>query len=455
MLTALLAPDRIQPPSMSDASLPASPRAPRVLLFARQPYALTPAKLPRALRLAGCEVAALGVRHGLLARTRHLDRFFLAHTDARRLLVDLDRACRTWRPELLIPGDMWSVHYLRSVARSRLVRLLRPALCRLIERSIGRRGGYGVVDSKFALLRLAETLGAPAPSFRIVARPDWAAAFARGRYPVVVKSEYNYGSGRVAVCRSEDELERELGALLREGSPGALYSARGLKHAVAAFPFAPPPDRFGRVGVQAFVEGPVVSYSFVALGGRVLGGNAAEKLHPHPEPTSPACVYRSVSADVAAPLATVSARLVEATGLAGFGCFDYIVSEETGEPHLLECNPLAVNVAHLGHRFGTDLCARLRSALVAHPGEEPRAGGQASHQMEARAVALFPTELLRDPESPYLRGDPCDVPFDDGELLEAICDRFGLDVGAAERLRRPESAPAGLATQCAARRQAS
>ena len=39
---------------------------------------------------------------------------------------------------------------------------------------------------------------------------------------------------------------------------------------------------------------------------------------------------------------------------------------------------------------------------------------------EERVFVSFPHEWLRDPESPYLRKYPVDVPWDEPELIEAM-----------------------------------
>jgi hypothetical protein len=92
------------------------------------------------------------------------------------------------------------------------------------------------------------------------------------------------------------------------------------------------------------------------------------------------------------------------------------VHEHTGEPYLLEINRRITPGTHRGSGIGLDLCAALHAAMrgTASPSRTDLDEG------EEAIIAHFPQEWLRDPESPYLRAYPVDVPWDEPELIEAM-----------------------------------
>ena len=92
-----------------------------------------------------------------------------------------------------------------------------------------------------------------------------------------------------------------------------------------------------------------------------------------------------------------------------------MLDRETGRAALIEMNPRSVSSTHLGAIFGRDICG----AFAAELSGAPLPAAQPV-QMTA-AVALFPKELERDPNSPYLQSPHIihDVPKDDPALVEA------------------------------------
>jgi biotin carboxylase len=122
------------------------------------------------------------------------------------------------------------------------------------------------------------------------------------------------------------------------------------------------------------------------------------------------------------------------TGFSGFGCIDFMVHRETNTPYLIECNPFPVNVAHLGHVLGEDLCRAL------HHGLAHSASSLSEHQTEKESTKkmaiIFPYELIRDSESTHILTHSHDVPFDDPKLLKAMQERFGIPGSAIDRLQK-------------------
>lgn len=102
-------------------------RRPRVLLFARQPYSITAARLPKSLREAGWSVAALTPEKSFLWKTRYTDRRYSCPWNPRPLVRTLLRVLNEWQPEFVIAGDRWSQFFLNGMADSLPVRVLQPS----------------------------------------------------------------------------------------------------------------------------------------------------------------------------------------------------------------------------------------------------------------------------------------------------------------------------------------
>ena len=111
-----------------------------------------------------------------------------------------------------------------------------------------------------------------------------------------------------------------------------------------------------------------------------------------------------------------SEKLCRGFGISGFFNVQYLIDAATGAAHLLEINRRIVTHTHLGERVGADLPEALGEALDGRP---PRRSVHAAAGA-GDCVAIFPREWLRDPASPYLSTVPCDVPWDDPELLTAM-----------------------------------
>ncbi|MFY9646646.1 MAG: ATP-grasp domain-containing protein, partial [Terriglobales bacterium] len=110
-------------------------------------------------------------------------------------------------------------------------------------------------------------------------------------------------------------------------------------------------------------------------------------------------------------------KAVRRMGLSGLCGFDFMLEAGTGNAYLIEINPRATQVAHLGLGLGRDLPAALYSAVT---GEKVRV---AASTTENPTIALFPHEWARDPQSDFLRTGYHDVPWNTPELVHACIRR--------------------------------
>jgi hypothetical protein len=238
----------------------------------------------------------------------------------------------------------------------------------------------------------------------------------------VLKTDGSWGGAGVQVLREAAEaapafarateaptLMQSLKLAAWEGSLNPLFARREWQPGV--------PD------LQDFVAGHPANRAVIAERGRVLAGLSVEVLHAA-SATAPATVVR-VTQD--AQMEASAAAMTEALGLSGFLGFDFVVEHGTGRKLLIEMNPRATPICHLGGGPGG---GGLAAAYAAHlRGEDPAAAPLPPPGTE---IALFPGEWLRDPHSPHLRGAFHDVPWEDRGLLRAYLE----DMAGLERFAR-------------------
>ena len=116
-----------------------------------------------------------------------------------------------------------------------------------------------------------------------------------------------------------------------------------------------------------------------------------------------------------APMIDLARRVVEYFGFSGLGAVQMLQDQQTGEPIVMEVNSRPTPVSYIGEVYGVDLIAHMRAAIANERAPAPS-------EPRFRGLALFPTEWLRDPDSPELRNPSVyhDVPWDQPELLKAI-----------------------------------
>lgn len=370
----------------------------KLLVVSTQPWTVA-ARLALALSAAGCVVEGASPRGSLLARCSAPVRQHVLRPWS--MAADLARALRAARPDRAVPADDRAAALLRALHAE-------ADLAPLIEASLGDPAGYPVAAAKSAQMALAARLGLPMPGTCPV--PSLAAlevALGEGGLPRVLKTDGSWGGAGVQVLREASEaaaafarattapsLLQSLKLAAWEGSLNPVFARREWQPTV--------PD------LQDFVAGHPANRAVIAERGRVLAGLSVEVLHAA-SPTAPATMIRVIEdAQMAASAAAMTAEL----GLSGFLGFDFVVEQGTGRKLLIEMNPRATPICHLGGGLAAAYAAHLRggdaaAAPLPAPGTE---------------IALFPGEWLRDPHSPHLRAAWHDVPWEDAALLRAYLD---------------------------------
>lgn len=372
--------------------------SPVVLLVSTATRWVGAARIPEGLAKAGFEPALLAPRDSLIGRSRFVRK--IGHLGDRTSTSDwvfaLAAMIKATSPRLVFPCDELSARLMHALVLSPptdLQAAVHLGIASLIRDSLGDPAHYGKSVNKTLLPGAAQALGVRVPASEPVASAAAATSFARVHgYPIVLKRAHGAAGDGVLVARNGDAIA---------DSYARLSAPR-------------PSDPFAENApllAQAFVTGRIVSRSSVAWKGVELAGVTREKVLRHPE-TGPGTVMRYYCDPGARSISEILAR---GFGISGFYSAEYVAAEPSGELHLLEINRRITPGSHTGARVGVDLCRALYASVTGSESDVPH---DVIPGFEG-TVARFPQEWLRDPESPYLRDYPVDVPWDDPGLLEA------------------------------------
>jgi hypothetical protein len=182
------------------------------------------------------------------------------------------------------------------------------------------------------------------------------------------------------------------------------------------------------VSVQGYVDGSPANVAGACLDGELLGAVQANVVRSN-GPLGPSTVIR-VTDDV--EMLTATREMTKRLDLTGLCGFDFVVEKSSGLAYLVEVNPRATPTVHLLTAEGSDLLTSWRAAL-GHTGPSARTGSY-----PGGLVALYPQELQRDPQSPFLDDAHHDVPEDCPELLRRVA-RHASRPGAKPALKEAGS----------------
>ncbi len=384
------------------SSLPSANDAPkRILIFATTHWVST-ARLAMSLAAFACRVDLLAPpNHPALATDA-----VAAHHRYWPLMPmrGLRRALRVSGPDLLLVADELSFLLVEELSHwaSTTGGAEAAGVLALLQRSFGSIDCLPLTRSRMALLSAAAAAGTPIPptmALRDKANLDQLAREMPG--PWMFKADATWGGfGVRKVCDASHlsptwkHLQQPLNLLqsLKRGWRGKEWGhlhvwLGGSKREVIAQKFIAGTER---TGMAVCARGRLIAVACLAV----------EQVRYE---NGPASILRAV--EDPAMLESIR-RIAAATGISGFCGFDFMVSAETGEPLLLEMNMRPTQLAHLSLGAGRDLCAALLRALLQceEAADRPNAA-------ESGLVALFPQEILRDPQGLQLAQTFHDVPW--------------------------------------------
>jgi hypothetical protein len=359
------------------------------------------ARTPRALAKAGFEVTLLTPRNSLAEASRFVTRvaYLPDTTTPLEWIHAVAATVRAVSPHQIMPCDDVSFRLLSMLALSpppQMQPALQAELAGLIRASLGNPDYYRASVDKTMIYAAAARAGVRVPEHAVTGSFEEAAAFAdRHGYPVVVKRPYTTAGDGVRIVASATELAAAVTTLVAP-------KVDDLE-----------PDATRRLLIQKHIDGGLCYQNVAAWQGRYVAGYAGDRLEAHAGPMTPGTVVRYHHN---AALRDFAVQLVAAFGMTGLFTSEYIIEKSTGLPYLIEINRRISPGTHFGSVMNVDLCAAFHAAMhdVVSPTRSALDVG------EERIFVQFPAEWLRDPQSPWLRRHPVDVPWDDPELLDAM-----------------------------------
>jgi hypothetical protein len=357
------------------------------------------ARIPRALSLAGFDVALLTPRNSLAEKSGYVGRiaFLEDRSTPMAWMVAFSAMVSAVSPRIVIPCDDMAFRLLGMLATDP-PQNLRPdahlGLAALIRDSLGEPALFDASVNKTRLPAAIEPLGVRMPPWVLAETPAEGRDFAaRHGYPIVVKRNYSFAGNGVAICRDQAAVERAFVELRR--------------------PDGIAPTTVGPLLLQAHIDGPTAYYPMATWRGELLAGWCAERLVGNPEPKGPATVVRNFRSDEIRGFATAVARAFAMSGLSSLEC---TLERDTGKAYLIEINRRVTPGMHCSTTLNVDFCGALRAAMQG----EPLPSRRDLDPGEEISLCRFPGEWLRDPQSKWLRNLPVDVPWEEPDLVAAL-----------------------------------
>lgn len=384
----------------------------RVLIFTLEIWHMI-ARLPKVLRQAGFEVAALCPPDSFLTATRHLDELFLCRSQRHGEWISqqLATVVEKWKPQFVIAGDDRAVLFIRRLlAAHHSGQLpLPPGMLEILRRSFGNFDWLAEATSKRLTVQCAQRLGIKTPRFACVESVEAAVKQAQSMsWPVALKRSTAWGGSGITFCHNETEVKATFHKYREAGTWVGALKARYLQ--MRGWGLGPgwlPADH--AVTVNEVIHGKPAMTAVAAADGNVLMHVSAQAEHCFPTPHSPSSVVRFIDHPGMAAAAEKMTRHWQVSGLLGF---DFMLDAQ-GEAYLIECNPRPICITTQGQFSGRELCLAWYNHFAGLPAVAP---GPLHHEV----VAHFPQEWRRDANSPYLSQSCHDVPWDDPELLRKL-----------------------------------
>ncbi len=393
---------------------------PRVLLTTTVGWPSS-ARLVAAFAQLGFEVEALLPLGHVAGASRFLGRRY--DYDPLFPFAALGRALEQAQPDLVVPCDDRALAHLLEAAW----RL--PQAAPLIARSLGDLASYPTLVARAAFIAAARALRIEAPqTVTVRSRDELGVALARFGGRGVLKADGSWGGDGVALLGNVDQAIAAWARLALSPSRARNLARAFLRRDRHFLRAALRPPSIG-VCLQQFVAGTPATSAFACWKGRVIASihmDVLETLHPH----GPATVMRRVDCP---DMEAAAVKLAERFGLSGLHGLDFIRDAE-GRAHLIEINPRATQACAFALGEGHDLIAALAGCIV------PSRRATRPLLTDNRAIALFPQEWHRDPQSDWLHRAYPDVPWDDPGVLRAC---LGPDAPAPPR---PAEGRAGALT---------
>jgi hypothetical protein len=316
----------------------------------------------------------------------------------------LERAIGEYRPAQLVPTDDDAARLLHELHASH------PHLRALIESSVGCPASFRITDSRASFAEYcASELPDLMPAGAVCTSLAGLDACIDDPKAVVVKTEGSMSGKGVVMPSSRDELHAYWHDVTASISPPrtVLRSFVDRVKGISACAFNARPSA---IMTQARIDGWLANCAAYCVGGEVKAFVVAKVL-AHIGKTGPSTVIQLIDHQGVQKSVQAVAHGLKLTGFHGF---DYVVDGH-GRAWLIELNPRFTPTAHLVGSGG-DLVA----AMCDHLGFERSACRGAT---SSGSIVLFPREIYRDANSPWLVTAYVDAPETDPALVRAMLKR--------------------------------
>jgi hypothetical protein len=382
--------------------------SPRVLMVATMHWPIT-SRLCLAMARAGITIAAVTPKHHHVGELGAVAaEFTYTRRDPMRTTLG---AISAWRPDLVVPCDEPAV-VLLHLLQNELINAPGGRPCEsiaLMRRSLGEPTSFGIVCHRSELMAFAKSEGIAVPDTAVVSnRHELHGLLDKAQYPKVLKVDGSWGGLGIRIVSDAAEADRSFVELTCQSNwrMAAKKSVKELtikplrRHLTSAMP---------AITLQQYIQGRSANRALFCQEGRVLAGLSVEAVRTLTE-TGPATVVRIIEHP---EITETAAHLVSRLGLSGFIGFDFILEETTNRAILIELNARPTSICHLVPSDDRDLIGALAIELSGFP----RRG--LTSLIKDPLIALFPQELWRDPQSPYLHSAYHDVPWEEPQFVGA------------------------------------
>jgi biotin carboxylase len=230
----------------------------------------------------------------------------------------------------------------------------------------------------------------------------------REGFPVVLKTDRSWGGEGVVIAKNLKQARAAFGAMSRRPS-----MIRAMKRVLVNrdpnLLFRKFVDPAPTITAQKFINGKLANTAAACWKGEAIGALSVEVMVSY-DAIGVATVVRPTLNE---QMLETAARIVRELGVSGFCGFDFVIEQGSGRAYLIEINPRATQINHIALGAGRDLVGALRARIAGEPARPP------VEVTQADAIALFPQEWERDPQSNFLTSAYHDIPLEEPALIQA------------------------------------
>lgn len=366
------------------------------LLFADMYFNVSLCKLPIQFKKLGAENFGLGYADRLLLKS---DSFVQKYAFPKRtknilykdVVSTVSTACRQSNADILITNDetlIMALLRLRETLRTsdteknkQLLKMLEASLApdsshyqRHISLQLASEAGFPTPEQSFA--QTFEELVHKAQAFPI---------------PFYIKLSLAAGGSGIFLVEKNTSLNQVIESIKKSG-----YHLSAKRTAI----------------LQQQVKGQELTISLAAWKGQLLGYTVVKPLQTQFK-NGPSSVIEN---KYRPHWETSLKALVRKLNLSGFGGLDVFETNSETLPTVIEVNLRLTHTTPSSRILGNDLVALLYQAMQ----EKMKSDFPVQHPNVKKSIAIFPDEIMRDKNSPYLKSLPLDIDWSDFHINQYL-----------------------------------